>query len=468
MRIHSKIVAPFTLLFVLVIVVTALISVRLVSRNLDRRFQDQVEHVSELLSGSDFALNRSILEMLKPITDAEIVTCARDGEIIAATLSPESDGALLDLIRSTDVIEALFSGEEHVLVRDIRHLDRPYKVAYRRLRSPRNTFVAFAKETADIQQVTSAIAGNIGVVAVIMIVLMAVLSQLIARSITSPLGRLVHHTRELAAGRLHRPVEISSRDEVQKLATAFNDMAEQLQESERKLVEVEKLALAGQLAARVAHDIRNPLSSMKMQAQLLREQVSADGGKESVQAILQEIDRVERVVQGLLDLARPAELELRSGDVNQVLEAALALTADHLRHRKIVVERELDPTLQPRMLDPDRLHQALLNVIINAAEAMPDGGRLVASTGIDEDGSSARIEITDEGVGIDPGDRDRLFDPFFTTKREGVGLGLVNAKSIVDRHGGRIRLLPRREGGTRVLISLPGVIDTEDDAEIES
>ena len=87
---------------------------------------------------------------------------------------------------------------------------------------------------------------------------------------------------------------------------------------------------------------------------------------------------------------------------------------------------------------------------------MPDGGRLLARTGLDE------------GVGIDPGDRDRLFDPFFATKREGVGLGLVNAKSIVDRHGGRIRLLPRREGGTRVLISLPGTIDTDDHANTGS
>jgi signal transduction histidine kinase len=193
-----------------------------------------------------------------------------------------------------------------------------------------------------------------------------------------------------------------------------------------------------------------------MQAQLLRTKLSpGPGARDSLEAILREIDRVERVVEGLLDLSRPGELALETGDVSQVMEEALRAIEPTLNHRKIAVERRLAGELPPARFDRDRLANALLNLIANAADAMPEGGTLVAATGIGEDGSSLFLEIGDHGPGIDPGVRDKLFDPFFTTKREGVGLGLLNTKSIAERHGGRVELLPGEPKGTRARITLP-------------
>jgi signal transduction histidine kinase len=142
--------------------------------------------------------------------------------------------------------------------------------------------------------------------------------------------------------------------------------------------------------------------------------------------------------------------------VNDVVEEALLLTEPQLRHRKIAITRHLhDARLPPVTLDPDQLKQALLNLILNAADAMAHGGELIVTAGANDAGSAVCIEICDDGTGIDPRIREKLFQPFFSSKREGIGLGLVNAKSIVERHGGTIALLPSHGKGTRAVITLP-------------
>jgi two-component system sensor histidine kinase HydH len=190
-----------------------------------------------------------------------------------------------------------------------------------------------------------------------------------------------------------------------------------------------------------------------MQAQLLRPRLDGTTpAQESLQAILRDIDQVEWVIKGLLELSRPGELKTEPASVNDVLEDVLRQVTAQFRHRKIALEsRPGDvPTLP---LDVDRFKQALLNLLINGADAMPSGGRLVVETRADAAG--VHVDICDEGAGIDPAIRPRLFDPFMSTKREGVGLGLVNSKSIVERHGGTIELLPREPHGTCARITLP-------------
>lgn len=468
LRIHYKIVIPFTLLVIVATLVTSFISVTLISETLERRFRRQIEDASEVLAQSDFALSRSILERLKLIVDADIITYKKDGEVLAGTLGTEADSELLDLVRSPQVIEQIFTQGQALVMRDARHRGRPYKFAYRPLRYPPDTVIAFVAETSDIVAAQNAVARNIAILAVVLIVVMALVSQMIARSITSPVERLVEHTKSLASGDLTKRATVQSNDEIGRLAEAFNDMTEQLRQSEERVLRSEKLAVTGQLAARVAHDVRNPLSSIKMQAQLLRNKLKpSEANAASLQAILREVDRVEWVVQGLLDLARPEELRLEAGQVNEVLEEALEVTGAQLQHGKITVVKKIEPHLPPVKLDADRLKQALLNVILNAAEAMPRGGTLVATTRINQGGLAVTIEICDDGVGMDPKTQHKLFDPFFTTKREGVGLGLVNTKSIVERHGGTIHLVPRNGKGTRVSITLPrvGVADSAERTE---
>jgi signal transduction histidine kinase len=456
LRIHHKLTIPFTLLLIVAIGVTAAMSISLSAGALETRLGRQMDRVSEMVSESGFAPNRPILERLKAILDADVITYTKAGQVIASTLDSPSDSELSALVRSRVTVGEMSDNGQRLAMRDIAYRGRPYKVAYRPLRTPPDSVVAIVVATSDIADAERAIARAIAIIASLMIVLVAIVSQLIARSITAPVQRLVECTRTLAAGDLTGRAEVKSRGEIGSLARAFNDMAEQLQASEAKLLRAERLAAAGQLAASVAHDIRNPLSAIKMQAQLLRGKLlPGQANQELLLAILREIDRVEWVVKGLLDLVRPAELHPRPAHVNEVVAEALALTEAQLNHRKITVDRRFDPGVPTVAIDPDRITLALLNVILNAADAMPNGGTLVAATSTVEGGAAVLIEISDEGEGIAADARGKVFDPFFTTKPEGVGLGLVNAKSIVERHGGTIHLLPRAERGTRAVITLP-------------
>lgn len=434
--------------------VTAYVANSLISGALENRMETQIEHVSDLVSRGGFALNRPILERLKQVLGADVVTYRADGTVLASTLPAEPRG-LLGIVEAPEMADRLFRGGERVVVRAITHHGQPWLVAWRPLEAPERAVVAFAMPTADIAAAKRAIAWRISLIASVMVLWVAVVSQLVARSITLPVHRLVGVTRRLAAGETTERADVGSRDEIGALARAFDDMAERLRQSRARLVRSEKLAAAGQLAAGVAHDIRNPLSAIKMQAQMLRTRlVPGEANQALLQAILGEIDRVERVVQGLLDVASPAELRLEPGDVNAVVADALALTEAQLRHQKIAVERKLAPGLPAVRFDGDRLRQAVLNVIVNAGEAMPTGGMLVATTRVAA-GAGVEIEIADDGEGLAPQARAHLFEPFFTTKKQGVGLGLVNTRSIVERHGGTIALVPGEVRGTRAIITLP-------------
>ena len=462
LKVQQKIAIPFTLVFVVAMFVAAFVSISLSSWTLELRARNLADHVSDVLSQTGFALNASVIEKLKIIVGAEIVTYKRNGDVTVSTLSGPASAELLANIQSPQVTERIFDQGEQLVIRDIQYQGTPYKIAYRPLRSPPNTLVALVFPTGDIAAGTRRIAHTIGVITVLMVVIMLLLSQMIARSITSPVHRLVAFTKRMVAGDLTQKARVESGDEIGTLAVAFNDMVDRLRASEEELLRSEKLVLTGQLAARVAHDIRNPLSSIKMQAQLLRTKLQpGEANQESLQAILREIDRLERVVEGLLDVVRPAELRLERCDVHTVLDEALRSTEAQLKHRKIAIRREFDHGAPAAMLDPHRINNAVLNLIWNAADAMPGGGTLVAATRTKGDRSAVHIEICDDGGGIAPGVHDRLFDPFFTTKRDGVGLGLVNTRSIVERHGGTIELLPAIGRGTRAVITLPAASDSD-------
>jgi signal transduction histidine kinase len=456
LKIQHKIVLPFTLLFVAAMLITAGVSVSLISHVLELRVRQQIDHVSETLAQAGFALNPSILEKLKWMVGAEVLTYRPNGEVLASTWKEPIPAALLAALQTPDVAHRLFHQDESVVIREVRWDGAPFRVAYRRLQAPEEGIVALAVPAADIVAARGSIARTLGVVAVLMIALMGLVGHRIARSITAPLQRLVEAAGEVAAGDRSRKITVDSRDEVGTLAAAFDEMVQRLRTSEEDLLHSEKLALTGQLAARVAHDVRNPLSSIKMRAQLLRTKLKPGAENvEVLEGILQEIGRVEWVIAGLLDLSRPAELLLLPRDANDVLRDVLRSMEAQLKHRKIVLRTELQPGLPAVMIDANGLTMALVNLITNAADAMPDGGTLTTRTRATDDDRSIVLEIADDGIGIDPSVRERLFDPFFSTKREGVGLGLVNSKSIVERHGGRLELVAGDGGGTRVVVSLP-------------
>jgi signal transduction histidine kinase len=453
-RIRDKITVPFIALAFAGIAATALLSVNLISDALEQRFERQLLFASELLSRANFARNASILERVKTIIEADVLTF-EDGKAIASTLGASAEAEWVPLLAGQLGSKAGAALQEPA-VEYVEFRSRPYTLAYRPLVDGSDAVLVVLKDTSDIAQARRAVTVPIAVIAAVMAVLISLISHLVTRSITSPLQTLARASKKLAAGDWDAMVEIDTSDEVGELATAMNEMTRGLRRAEEKLLRSEKLSVAGYLAARVAHDIRNPLFSIKMRAQMICERLPADSAdRASLEPILKDIEQVEWVVQGLLDLASPVKLQLQETSVNAVVEDVLASIGDHLEHARIEIERDLAPDLPTIWLDPGRLKQVLLNLVLNAAEAMPQGGILGARTGLGEEHGSVNIEIWDVGEGIDPGDMEKLFDPFFTTKREGVGLGLVNARSLVETHGGSLELLPRNGSGTRAVVSLP-------------
>ncbi len=454
LRIRDKVTIPFILLAFAGIATTALLSVNLISDVLEQRFDRQLIVASELLSRANFARNPIILERVKAIIDADVLTL-EGGEVVASTLNAFAELEWVTLLERQGRSESGAVLEEPV-IRHVELRSRPYTLAFRPLLDGSDAVLVVLKETSDVAQAKRAVTKPIVMIGIVLAVLISLISHLVTRSITSPLQKLALASKKLAAGDWNAMVEIETSDEVGELATALNEMARELRRGEEKLLRSEKLSMTGYLAARVAHDIRNPLFSIKMRAQMICERLPAGSAdRTSLEPILKDIEQVEWVVQGLLDLASPVKLNLEDASVNEVVEDVLASLSDHLEHSRIKVEWKPDPDLPRIRIDPGRLKQALLNLVLNAAEAMPEGGILGARTGFVDDRESVVIEILDIGMGIDERERDRLFDPFFTTKRDGVGLGLVNARSLVESHRGSLDLLPRDGRGTRAVVRLP-------------
>jgi signal transduction histidine kinase len=232
-------------------------------------------------------------------------------------------------------------------------------------------------------------------------------------------------------------------------------MLDRLEVSRDALLRSEKLAVAGLLAARVAHDVRNPLSAVKLQTQMLHDGLRDPEQRSLAAAALRDIEEVERVVRDLLELARPGALARQLSRIEEVVAETLAQLSPGLEHRKIVPVTELAGDLPRVDLDRGRFKLALSNVILNAADAMPTGGRISVSARAVDGGAGVELEVCDDGIGVDPAAAERVFDPFYSTKTEGVGLGLVNARAVVRSHGGRIGLSPRKPRGTCVTIWLP-------------
>lgn len=223
---------------------------------------------------------------------------------------------------------------------------------------------------------------------------------------------------------------------------------------EEKVHRSERLASLGRLASGVAHEVRNPLSAIKGFAQYFRDKFqtgSEDRGYADI--MIQETERLNRVIDGLLDFARPRELDAGPHPLSQILERPLQLIRSDLDRKGITLTASMPEVLV--RADPDQMTQALLNLFLNSIDAMGQGGELlVAATTRPEEGR-VEIRITDSGTGISQEDLSRIFDPFFSTKKKGTGLGLAITAKIIEAHRGDISVESRQGKGTTFKIYLP-------------
>jgi signal transduction histidine kinase len=282
-------------------------------------------------------------------------------------------------------------------------------------------------------------------------------SWLISRSLARPINELAGAMALVGAGQLDHPITPRSRDEIGALAGAFGRMTDNLRQSRAALVQSEKLASIGEMAAAVAHGLRNPLASLRAAAQLVRQHPEAPSSREHLDAIVEEVDRLDRRISHLLSFSRPAPFHPLPENVSHLVEGLLPAFSQLLRERGIELQLDLPGTLPEVRVDPMQLEQALVEIVSNALDAMPSGGRLRIAASVDGPGAGAgyvTVEVADTGPGIPDHVLPSVCEPFFTTRQEGTGLGLAIAKRYVEQNGGRLEITSR-PGATSVRVRLP-------------
>jgi signal transduction histidine kinase len=289
--------------------------------------------------------------------------------------------------------------------------------------------------------------------------LAALMGYVFLSGMTRPLDALLDSTRKLKAGDLdHRVQELQ--DEFGELALSFNEMAGSLKEQMRKMQRTEQMVVVGELAAGLAHEIKNPLAGIKVAMQVLFEENGiSEEDRHVVRRVSQEVVRLESLMKNFLNFAKPSKPQLAELNVNSMINTILAF---YVKSRPVsrefpnavCITKELHP-LPNTMADPMQLQQVFLNLVLNAVDAMPNGGMLHVRTAFDTGLSHISIEISDTGKGISPEHAEKIFQPFFTTKPKGTGLGLAISKQLIEQHGGSITAAGNPSGGTIFDIQLP-------------
>jgi two-component system NtrC family sensor kinase len=224
-----------------------------------------------------------------------------------------------------------------------------------------------------------------------------------------------------------------------------------------QLIQAEKLSALGRLAASLAHEINNPLQALRSGlALLLNRPLDAEKRQRYIAVANREVERLIGIVERMLGFYRPSAEQQEPTDINAILEEVLALAGKKLQHSKISTQTELAAGLPPVRAVASQIHQVFLNLLLNAIEAMPDGGRLTITTGLSSDRREALIAFADTGQGIPHEEISRVFEPFYTTKLKGTGLGLAISYGIVERHGGRIEVRSKLGKGSTFTVRLPG------------
>jgi signal transduction histidine kinase len=450
-------------------------------------YHDRPEIMGTLTVG--FRLDNNLAAQFKRATESDIAFVV-EGQVRASTL-PAGDRAQLASLLSTGRVQTVsLSNGEYVA------LKRPLTPAGFGTGSDAPSVLLLRSRTERLRFL-DAIHTGLGVVAMIAVLAATILSYAVARTITRPLATITDVMREMSAtGDLTRKIALSRAaswedEDAKLLASTFNTLTDSIARFQREAAQRERLSALGRLSTVIAHEIRNPLMIIKASLRTLAsERVSRDETRQALTDVDEEVARLNRVVNDVLDFARPIRFDYARADVNAV--CADAEQATRGGHESMHVTITPDPALNTVVTDAERLRTALVNILANARHAvaarssvpsaMPAAVTTPSVTGTPSTDShgvtsgpvrpdieiathsapaSFRIVVRDRGMGVKSDDLSRVFDPYFTTKRTGSGLGLAIAKNIIDGMGGTIAIESRPGDGTEVRIELPVHVDEE-------
>jgi len=288
----------------------------------------------------------------------------------------------------------------------------------------------------------------------------AFMSYIFTRQLTQPVKTLLEATRKLRDGDLDYRI-VGLKDEFGEVAASFNEMTASLNDQMKNMQRTEQMAVIGELAAGLAHEIKNPLAGIKVSIELISQESGIpESDREIGLQAIQKIKQIELLLKSLLDFARPPKPEFASVEINKLLDKSISFSMKHPffssdNPRGIHVLKSFDQNLPQISADPVQLDQAFLNLFLNAIDSMPDGGELSIKTAADPGRNSVKIEISDTGKGIGEDVIEKVFQPFFTTKAQGTGLGLAITKRFIEQNNGQITVESKSEKGALFKILLP-------------
>jgi signal transduction histidine kinase len=458
--IRRRILGAFILLAILPAAAISYLGMRAVGKVIEERLvRERAANAAQVVSENRLPLSPLMMQRLSQIFGQE--------DKVAAEVNPDALGE--------ELVSSLGEAEQKELQSQLRdNATRP-----REVRLGTHRYVLGTSEIRDAQGRTHTLyllvdqrvldnakadAVRPIVMAAIPVLLAVMLAAVyVSRTITRPIRKLSAQiesqlpTQSAGVSALPFPpplhdVDLDAPRELADLASTFNRMLGRLRETQQKLLDTERLAAVGKTAASVAHEVRNPLAGIRMNLQLLQQHLAKSGRTdESLSIAISELERLDGIVQEMLILGRKAEPKLERIDLAVIATDVLHLLERRLAHASVTSAMEGAAAIA--MADAGQIKQVILNLMINATDAMPQGGRMTVRTRAVD--GVARVEIQDTGTGLNLKEGDDPFAWFSTTKSAGSGIGLAVCKQIVEAHGGRIGL-ERVEGGTRAWVELKG------------
>jgi signal transduction histidine kinase len=291
----------------------------------------------------------------------------------------------------------------------------------------------------------------------ITLVVLTAAAYWISNRLGQPLRVLARVAQQVSAGNTGERVGPLAGAEAEEVRRAFNKMLDELHEKQKELIRTATLAGIGELSSSIVHEMRNPLSSIKMNLQALKHEVDDDAANRELAAIADaQVRRLEHMLDDLLQYGRPLEVRPEPARFEELAKAVIAVVGEQARAKQVRIETKDRLLKSPLRVDREQMCRALTNLIANAIQATPPGSTVsVVAHKESLYADTAIIDVEDSGPGLSEEAIDRVFKPFFTTKQNGTGLGLANVRKIVELHGGKVSARNRAEGGACFSIRLP-------------
>jgi len=451
--IYLRLVIPLGVTLLLAMLAAWAIALHLLTTSMEQRLDEQLDNATSILARGTFPFSPDLIARLDSLIRARIVLLDASGTVRLSTARGEADQALASLAKH---LHEFPQGSALFLTGNA--MGASYRIAVRPLaaaRDQRFSYVAAAAPLTGIHQASRSAAIFLGAAMFFAALILAGVVNYVTRGITRPVSELARMAGCIAEGERNIRSDIAEGNEIGVLARALNDMTGRLDRYEAQLARTSRLSALGDLAARMAHEVRNPLTAIKMQLQLLQERPDRENTA-LLRGLLDEIRRLELIVDSTLALGGPLKLKLQLLKPDSIIVEVVDLLRPSLEHRGISINTRIDETIMVQ-LDADRLKQVLLNLINNAADELDAGGTITVSARCPASRDEQMIIVEDSGPGLE-----ETTGSEGAPKPFGLGLGLTICREIVQQHGGTLETGSSGIlGGARFTLHLPiPIIDT--------